>query len=380
MLNQSEFATHIADTVREPLIVLDEERRVLGANPAFFTMFELSPDTTIGTVLHDLGGGEWDLPALRTLLDGVLAESRGFERFEVDHVFARTGRRVMWLNAREIAKPIGEGRAILLAIEDITDRRVAEEALAQRTRDLERSNRELEQFAAIASHDLQEPLRKIRTYADMLQRRSAAVLDDTSSDYVERMVSAATRMQTLIGDLLALARVVSAPRPLALVDLDRLVKEVLADMEIAVRESHGTVDVAGLPTISGDPLQMRQLFQNLISNAIKFRRQDIPLVITIAATDELVPDHGLHHAITVRDNGIGFDPQYAHIIFEPFQRLHGRGHYTGSGIGLAIASRIVERHGGSITASSMPGEGTTMTIRLPQPGAPVPPNRQPAGA
>ena len=380
MLNQSEFAASIADTVREPLLVLDDELRVVGANRAFFEMFAVSVDATIGTRLHELGGGEWNIPALRTLLGGVLAASRGVERFEVDHIFARTGRRVMWLNAREIARPSGDGRAILLAIDDITDRRVAEEALSERTRELERSNRELEQFAAIASHDLQEPLRKIRTYADMLERRSAAALDDTSRDYVARMVSAATRMQALIGDLLSLARVVSAPRPFVPIDLAYVVDDVLTDMEIALREAEATIDVGRLPVISGNPLQMRQLFQNVISNAIKFRRPEVPPRIAIATTDEVGAGYGPHNAITIRDNGIGFDPQYASVIFEPFQRLHGRGQYAGSGIGLAIASRIVERHGGSIAATSTPGEGTTVTIRLPRPGAAPILVHPPAGA
>ena len=366
--------------MREPLLVLDEALCVQAANRAFHEIFGIDEAATTGTPLPELGDGEWDLPELRTSLASVLADDTRLEGFEIDCIFPRTGRRVMRLSARQVSQPSGPVRAILLVIDDITDRRIAEEALAVRTRDLERSNRELEQFAAIASHDLQEPLRKIRTYADMLEQRSAAALDDTSRDYVQRMVAAATRMQTLISDLLALARVVSAPRPFVPVDLAHLVSDVLADMEIAIRESHAAVEVGPLPTVSGNPLHMRQLFQNLISNAIKFRRPDGLPVITIGMSDEAAPSLGPHRAITVRDNGIGFDPQYATIIFEPFQRLHGRGQYAGSGIGLAIAFRIVERHGGSISASSTPDEGTTITIRLPLPGASTIPTRPPAGA
>ena len=369
MLNQSVFAASIADTMREPLLVLDEALRVLAANRAFHETFGIPASVSIGTPLYRLGDGEWDLPELRARLLSILGEARRFEDFEVDHDFPRTGRRVMRLSARQVAPPAGPERAILLVIDDITDRRIAEEALAERTRDLERSNRELEQFAAIASHDLQEPLRKIRTYGDMLAQRSAAVLDDTSRDYVERMVSAATRMQTLIGALLTLARVVSTPRPFLRVDLAQLANEVLADMEIALRDSNGTVEVGPLPVVLADPVQMRQLFQNLVSNAIKFRLAETPPRITISAIEETDLEHGPHHAITVRDNGIGFDQQYAAIIFEPFQRLHGRGQYPGSGIGLAIAERIVAHHGGSISAVSAPDEGTTLTIRLPQAGA-----------
>lgn len=380
MLNESAFAANIADTMREPLLVLDDSLCVLAANRAFHEVFGIPEAATIGTCLHELGEGEWDLLDLRAQLASVLTDAGRFEGLEVDHLFKRTGRRVMRLSARQVSSPTGPERAILLVIDDITDRRIVEEALAERTRDLERSNRELEQFAAMASHDLQEPLRKIRTYADMLQQRSAAALDDTSRDYVHRLVSAATRMQTLIGDLLSLARVVSASQPFVLVDLAHVVNAVVADMEIALRDSQGSVEVAPLPTVLGNPIQMRQLFQNLISNAIKFRRPGTPPVIRIVATDEAVTEHGPHHAVTVSDNGIGFDPKYASIIFEPFQRLHGRGQYAGSGIGLAIAQRVVDVHGGSIAASSMPGEGTTMTVRLPRPGASTTRIRLPAGA
>lgn len=365
MFTDSAFAAHIADTIREPLLVLDEQMHVLAANRALHSMFRLHPEAVRGCSLYALGDGEWDIPALRTLLESILPHAQPFERFEVDHVFAATGRRVMWLDAREILGAGSAERAILLTIEDITDRRVAEEALAERTLELERSNRELERFAAIASHDLQEPLRKIRTYADLLQQRHALALDETVRDHLQRIVSAAGRMQTLIGDLLQLSRITVAPRPFVQVDLQQVVREVLNDMEVALRESNGTVDVAPLPTIDGDPLQMRQLFQNLLSNAIKFRRPDAAPRITIRSEAEAMSDAAAHHVITVCDNGIGFNQQYAALIFEPFERLHGRMEYGGTGIGLAITERIVHRHAGTISAQGTPGRGASITVRLP---------------
>ena len=364
MLTESAFAVHIADTIREPLLVLDEQFRVMAANRAFYAVFRLAPDAVHGRFLYDLGDGEWNIPALRTLLESILPETRSFERFEVDHVFAATGRRVMWLDAREILGAGSARRAILLAFEDITERRMAEEALAERTLELERSNRELEQFAAIASHDLQEPLRKIRTYADVLQQRHAVVLDEAVRDYLQRIVSAAGRMQTLIGDLLQLSRITVTPRPFVPVDLGRVVPEVLSDMEVALRESNGTVELLDLPTLEADAVQMRQLFQNLLSNAIKFRRPDAPPRIVVRGSG-IPAGPGAQHVITVEDNGIGFDQQYARLIFEPFQRLHGRTEYGGTGIGLAITERIVHRHGGTISAHGVSGEGATITIRIP---------------
>lgn len=364
MLTQSAFAAHIADTIREPLLVLDDGFRVLAANRAFFAVFRLRPDAVEGRSLFDVGDGEWDIPALRTLLQSILPDAKSFAEFEVDHVFPTSGRRVMWLNGREMVGLESPERAILLVIEDITDRRIAEERLAEQTIELQRSNRELEQFAAIASHDLQEPLRKIRTYADVLQQRHAAALDAPATDYLARIASAAGRMQTLIGDLLQLSRITAAPRPFVPVALDAVVRDVLVDMEVAMRESGGTVDVGPLPTVTADPVQMRQLFQNLLSNAIKFRRPEVaPRIVVRDATHHGMS--GAPHVITVSDNGIGFDQQYATLIFEPFQRLHGRTEYGGTGIGLAITERIVRRHGGTIAARGASGAGATIIIELP---------------
>ncbi len=247
---------------------------------------------------------------------------------------------------------------------------------AHANRDLTRSNGELEQFAAVASHDLQEPLRKIRTFGDRLTRVDGAALSPAGADYLARMQHAAARMQALIDDLLAYARL-SADPPCALpVDLAVTTRAVLADLETQIAQSGGRVEVGSLPTIEGDPLRLRQLLQNLISNALKFRRPETPPLVTIRATllpaedaTEAGPAAGaappawLH--LSVRDNGIGFEPTHATRIFEVFKRLHGRSAYEGTGIGLALCRQIAERHGGHITATSALGEGATFRVTLP---------------
>jgi len=223
-----------------------------------------------------------------------------------------------------------------------------------------RSNRELQDFAYVASHDLQEPLRKIQAFGDRLKTKFGDVLAEDGRDYLERMQNAAGRMQTLINDLLAFSRVATKAQPFVPVDLRKVAHEVLSDLEIRIEQTGARVEVGELPTIDADPLQMRQLIQNLVGNALKFRREHIQPVITL---DAHVNGEGLCR-LTVKDNGIGFDMQYVDKIFGVFQRLHGRDQYEGTGVGLAICRKIAERHGGQITAESKPGDGATVTVTL----------------
>jgi PAS domain S-box-containing protein len=347
-------ALAIANTVREPLLVLDEQLCVRFANRAFYRHFGSRAEATVGVSLWTLADGQWDHPELRHLLEDVLGERTRFDDFELEQHLGALGHRVLSLNASEILVAQSGRRHVLLVIADVTDRRRAEREIAERTREVER-------FSMIASHDLQEPLRKIRAYGALLVDEFGPVLSDDGRDYLTRMANAAARMQALIRDLLALARTSTAepsPEPL---DLGTVLREVLGDLEIAAA---GTSVVLGeLPTLRADPVHMRQLFQNLLSNALKFRRPGVPLRVVVEARPR---DRATGaHEIVVRDNGIGFDDRYAETIFGPFERLHGRHEYTGNGIGLAICRRIVERHHGSIAAQSVAGEGTTITIRLP---------------
>jgi signal transduction histidine kinase len=232
--------------------------------------------------------------------------------------------------------------------------------LERRARELARSNAELDQFASIASHDLQEPLRKVRTFTERVRDLDADTLSDRGLDYLQRANASAERMQRLIEDLLVFSRVAMQTRPFAPVDLGQVTREVLEDLDDLVRRSGARVTVGRLPTINADAPQMRQLMQNLISNALKFRREDTGPEVDISATTD-----GDWVTLVVRDNGIGFETQYARRIFRVFERLHGRGAYPGTGIGLALCRKIADRHGGTVRAQSTVGEGSTFTVRLP---------------
>lgn len=243
-----------------------------------------------------------------------------------------------------------------------TQRKQAEAKLKQNAEELARSNADLEEFAYVASHDLQEPLRKIQTFSDRLLSKYNDVLDERGQDYLRRMQNAAGRMSTMIKDLLEYTRVTTGTKPFVSVDLVKVVRDVVSDLEIAIEREGGRVDIGALPTIEADPTQMRQLMGNLIDNALKFHKEgESPMVkVHAEASNGSV-------RITVEDNGIGFDETHAGLIFMVFQRLHGRSDYEGTGIGLAMCSKIVERHGGNIIAKSTRGQGATFMVTLPGP-------------
>jgi signal transduction histidine kinase len=274
----------------------------------------------------------------------------------------------MLLNARRLA---GSETLILLAMEDVTERRRLARALDVTVAELERSNADLQEFAAIAAHDLQEPLRKIRAYGERLHHACGDTLPRQAQDYLARMTAASERMQQLISSVLALARLSTSPRTFTVVPLDDVLNDAWGDMEETVREAEATLIRGALPTIDGDPVQLRQLFQNLLSNAIKFRGAN-PLVVRVTASAVELPEPiAARHTpralcrILVEDNGIGFEPRYAERIFHPFERLHCREEFPGVGIGLALCRRIVQRHGGTIRAESEPGRGSRFTLVLP---------------
>ncbi|MCA9836468.1 MAG: GHKL domain-containing protein [Trueperaceae bacterium] len=234
--------------------------------------------------------------------------------------------------------------------------------LEQQAQELKRSNEELELFAYTASHDLQEPLRKVQAFGERLAKKHGDVLGKEGLLYLERMQDASARMRVLIQDLLTYSRVATKAEPFIHLDLNLIVKDVVSDLEVRIGQSGGRVDIANLPTLEADPLQMRQLFQNLIGNALKFHKPDEAPVVTVSCEQT-----AKQAIITVKDNGVGFDSQYAEKVFQIFQRLHGRGEYEGTGMGLAIVRKIVERHGGMIRAESQEGQGASFIITLPLP-------------
>jgi signal transduction histidine kinase len=274
-----------------------------------------------------------------------------------------------WRDIRQRQRAEEALRAAHDELEVRVDERTAElaattERLQQSTVELERSNRELQDFAFVASHDLQEPLRKIQAFGDRLKTKHGASLGADGIDYLARMQGSADRMHTLINDLLTFSRVASKAQPFVPVDLGRIATEVLSDLEERIERSGARVETGELPTLEADPLQMRQLLQNLVANALKFHRVGETPVVNILAAVE--PNGGAPQArITVVDNGIGFDMKYLDRIFTPFQRLHGRSEYEGTGMGLAVCRRIVERHGGTLTAESAPGQGARFLVTLP---------------
>ncbi|MBD2294022.1 PAS domain-containing protein [Anabaena sphaerica FACHB-251] len=260
----------------------------------------------------------------------------------------------------QLADQIGIALAQSLILEQETQQR----------QELARSNEELQQFAFIASHDLQEPLRKIKTFGERLQVTCGESLSEQGRDYLQRMQNAVLRMQTLIEDLLTLSRVTTRAQPFVSVNLTQIAQEVLSDLEVRIQQTEGQIEIGELSIIQADPLQMRQLLQNLIGNALKFCRQNQPPKIKIYG--QVLNNHiddlsvgNAYYQIIVEDNGIGFAEKYLDRIFNVFQRLHGRSEYEGTGIGLAICRKITERHHGTITAQSQPGQGAKFIITLP---------------
>jgi two-component system sensor kinase FixL len=275
------------------------------------------------------------------------------------------------LNATAITDSAGHYVCSRSTMIDLSERQRAERLLIER-QTLERTNKELQEFAYVASHDLQEPLRKIQAFGDRLRTKHAAALPEEASDYLQRMQNAAARMQTLINDLLSFSRVTTRAQPFVPVDLAAIARDVVSDLEGRLEETHGRVEIAALPTIEADPTQMRQLLQNLLSNALKFHRPDVAPSVHVSARllngDSRSPPQPATERvceIRVADNGIGFDEKYLGRIFTIFQRLHGRNQYDGTGLGLAICRKIAQRHGGQITAHSTPGHGSMFVVTLP---------------
>ena len=283
--------------------------------------------------------------------------------------------KLIWLSTTKV--PLRDVSGALIGLvcvsTDISERKAAEEKLRVFAAQLERSNNELRDFASVASHDLQEPLRKIQAFSDRLRAKCHDSIGEQGRDYLDRMQSAAGRMQTLIQDLLTLSRVSSKAQPFVELDLDQIIKGVISDLEVRIEQTGARIELGYLPKIEADPIQMRQLFQNLLSNALKFQKQgQCPEVIISSKILEL-QDHqpsGVGPGdevcqVMIKDNGIGFEEQFTEQIFALFQRLHSRQEYEGTGIGLAVCRKIAHRHGGSIVAKSVKDQGATFIVTLP---------------
>ena len=352
------YAENIIETVREPLVVLDKDLKVLSVNRSFYNTFEVTPDETVGKLIYDIGDRQWDIPSLRTLLEDILPKNTQFIDYEVSHKFQTIGQKIMLLNARQIYQEVIGTPIILLAIEDITERKRAEEKLKQTLEELERSNKDLEQFAYAASHDLQEPLRTVSNFSQLLAKRYQGELDAKADQFIGFIVDGSTRMQQMIDNLLAYSRVSTRAKPFEPTDCETLFDQALANVKMAIEESDALVTHDPLPTVMADASQMVQLFQNLLSNAIKFRKEKPRIMVSAA-------QRGNEWLFSVKDNGIGIAPEFMEHIFKVFQREHASAEYPGTGVGLAICKKIVERHGGMIWVESQAGRGSTFYFTIP---------------
>jgi len=368
ILKREEYIDSVMQTVREPLLVLDGDRKVISANRSFYQAFQVKPGEVEGKVLYDLGNRQWDIPKLRKLLEEILPKNTVFLDFEIEHDFKTLGRRIMVLNASRIFHETKRMQMILLAIEDITERKRAErelkqaEALKQAVEALELSNRDLEQFAYVASHDLQEPLRMVSSFTQLLAKRYQGKLDKDADDFIDYIVAGAKRMQTLINDLLTYSRVDTRGESFKPMDSEATFSQATANLKVAIEEAEAVITHDPLPPLIADNSQIVQLFQNLLGNAIKFHGKEPPR-IHVSARQE-----NNEWVFSFRDNGIGIAPEYFDRVFVIFQRLHSREEYPGTGTGLAICKRIVERHGGRIWVESEINKGSTFYFAIPPVG------------
>lgn len=350
------------------LCMFDSEQRLIVCNRRYLELYGFSSDVVKpGIQLYDIMkysvrlGNYTSSEAQRALA----------ERPDPSRLKQRTTIKQRLKDGRTIAvmnEPMPDGGSIA-TYHDITEIENHAKALQAHAQRLEISNRELQEFAYVASHDLQEPLRKIEAFSDRLIRKYGAALPEDGQMFIDRMQNAAGRMRQLITALLSYSRVSAKAHQFVQVDLNLALKEVLSDLQIRIEDVNGTIRAGALPTIEADPTQIRQLLQNLISNSLKFRKAGVAPVIDISASIRasalLIEYPEGEVVLTLHDNGIGFDNAYKEQIFKIFQRLHGRMEYEGTGIGLATCRKIADRHDGTIDADGRPGEGTLFTVVLP---------------
>ncbi|WP_372013284.1 sensor histidine kinase [Pseudoxanthomonas sp. 10H] len=372
----SERALAVVHTVREPIVLLDRELRVLMHNTAFAELYADDGGEELGERLDEVGHGAWRDPVIRQRLSEVLA--RGRELWDFEHV-QRTAdgvTRTMLLNARRMQLPDMDDGVALMTVSDISAQKAAQHRIGELNRQLEGKvaqvtevNRELEAFSYSVSHDLRAPLRHVAGFADKLARHLGDGLDEKGVHYLEVIGSSARRMSALIDDLLVYSRLGRNAMKLQAVDMQSLVQETRAvldanrqsDIEEGVAAHRIEWRVAPLPVAVADENMMRQVWLNLLGNAVKYSARSEPAVIEVAC--ETLQDGDLH--FSVRDNGVGFDMEYAGKLFGVFQRLHKASEYPGTGIGLASVRRVVARHGGRVWAESEPGQGATFHFVLP---------------
>ena len=355
--NLRRMATVVKDS-NDAITIQDFEGGITAWNRGAELMYGYSEEEALSANIDRLttpGKVEEQKDFTRRLVAGEAITS-----FETQRV-TKDGRVLdVWLTVTKLMDDAGKPIGIASTERDITARKRAEDKLQRSLADLERSNKELEQFAYIASHDLQEPLRMVASFTQLLAERYDGQLDEKAKKYIDYAVDGAVRMQRLINDLLAYSRVGTRGNPIESTDAHSVLGEAIRNLAAVIEESKAIITNEDLPIVRTDAVQLVQVFQNLLANAIKFRGENPPHV-HVSARDE---EH--EWVFFVKDNGIGIDPQHADRVFVIFQRLHTRLEYPGTGIGLAVCKRIVERHGGKIWFESEPGKGSTFFFAIPK--------------
>ncbi len=405
-----ELAHRIVATVREPLIVLDGDLRIISVNDSFYRTFNVIPSDTEGRLIFEVGNRQWDIPSLRILLETILPANQHFEDFEVEHDFPEIGRRKMLLNARRLTGEEGTQGLILLAIEDVTERKRVQETLwrlneeleqqvkacteeltktvahlageecdrqlsdqalvklneeleqrvKERTAELEFAKGEMESFSYSVSHDLKAPVRTIEGFSRMLMAEHADKLDAEVLQILQVITTNTDRMRHLIDDLLALSRLGRQTIKKSDVNLGNVTGQVFERLKSQEPGRNLQLMVNDLPTAYADYSLLYQVMMNLLGNAIKYTRDRGTALIEVGGRIE-----GNEKIFYVKDNGAGFDERFADKLFGPFQRLHLCAEYEGTGVGLAIVKRIIQRHGGRVWGEGKVNEGATFYFTLP---------------
>jgi two-component system CheB/CheR fusion protein len=369
----SEFAESVINTVREPLISLDKDLRVVTVSRSFYDVFKVKPEETVGQLIYDLGNKQWNIPKLRELLETILPKKTTFDNYEVEHDFSAIGRRIMLLNARQIKRGMGKERIILLAIEDITERRgiekgleKAHEELQELAAELKRTTRAKSEFLANMSHELRTPLNSINGFSEILYDETFGSLNEKQKKYVEYVLTSGKHLLLLINQILDMSKVEAGKMKLALSNLSikSLLNEIsllVADM-VSKKKLQMLLEIAeDLPNIEADELKVKEIIYNLLSNAVKFTPEGGKIGMRAKKNDSEIE-------IVVWDTGVGIAPENMGRIFEGFFRVDTP--YSrvteGTGLGLPLSKSLVELHGGKLSVESKGlNRGTSVRFTLP---------------
>jgi PAS domain S-box-containing protein len=374
-----EYSEAIIATVREPLLVLDKELRIITANRSFYRTFQVNPEETEQRLIYDLGNHQWDIPALRDLLENILPMKSSFEDFEVDHDFESVGKKTMQLNARKMYREKDQKEMILLAIEDITERKKAEDETKRLNDEIVKKNKELEDIINATSHDLRSPLISVIGFSKNLEKNfqdiSSIIESDKSSVRLEEILtsiisdisesirsvrSSALNMESLLTGLSKVLRIGYVALEKEQLDMNMLISDIKNVMEFQIEDAGAVLEISELPPCFGDQEQIHQLFSNLIGNALKYLDPGRPGVIRVSG----FKDESNQSVYCVEDNGIGISPNNHERIFRMFHQI--KPHKSeGQGLGLTIVRKIVDRHNGNIWLESAPGKGSRFFVSLP---------------